>query len=59
MAPEPISSMYFNHSMCLYMYPLTVARQRLGMNFTPTTYTHATKGVPNVRITMAFVRNSK
>jgi hypothetical protein len=31
MAPEPISTAYFiNMSVCLYVYPPIVARQRLG-----------------------------
>jgi hypothetical protein len=34
MAPEPISTAYFinasHRSVCLYMYPIHVARQRLG-----------------------------
>jgi hypothetical protein len=38
MAPEPISTVYFinpsQQSVCLYVYPLIVARQRLGKTVT-------------------------
>jgi hypothetical protein len=44
MAPEPISTAYVinlpHQSVCLY--PLIVARQRLGKNVTAATNTHAT-----------------
>jgi hypothetical protein len=40
-APEPISTAYFinplHQSVCLYVYPLIVARQRLGKNVTTAT----------------------
>jgi hypothetical protein len=43
MAPEPISTAYFinpsHQSVCLYVYPLIVARQRLGKNVTAATNT--------------------
>jgi hypothetical protein len=46
MAPEPISMAYFitlsHKSVCLYMYPPLVARQRLSRNVTATKNTHAT-----------------
>jgi hypothetical protein len=46
MAPEPISSAYLinptHQSVCLYVYPSTVARQRLAKSFTIATNTHAT-----------------
>jgi hypothetical protein len=46
MAPEPISAAYLinpsHQSVCLYMYPLIVARQRLGENVTAETNAHAT-----------------
>jgi hypothetical protein len=46
MAPELISTAYFinpcNQSVCLYVYPLTVATQRLGKTVTAATNTHAT-----------------
>jgi hypothetical protein len=46
MAHEPISTAYFinpsHQSVCLYVYPLIVARQRLGKNVTAATNTHAT-----------------
>jgi hypothetical protein len=45
MAREPISTAYFmnpsHQSVCLYVYPLIVARQRLGKNVTRATNTHA------------------
>jgi hypothetical protein len=45
MAPEPISTDYLinysQHSMGLYLYHLTVAKQRLGKNVTSATNTHA------------------
>jgi hypothetical protein len=45
MAPEPIATAYFINpslqSVCLYVYPLLVARQRLGKNFTAATNTQA------------------
>jgi hypothetical protein len=38
MVPEPISTAYFinpaHQSVCLYVYPLIVARQRLGKTVT-------------------------
>jgi hypothetical protein len=46
MAPEPISTAYFvypsQQSVYLYVYPPTVARQRLGENLTAATNTKAT-----------------
>jgi hypothetical protein len=39
MTPEPISMAH--HSVCLYLCPLTVARQRLGENVTAATNTRA------------------
>jgi hypothetical protein len=46
MAPEPISTAYFinpsHQSVCLYVYPPIVARQRLGKNVTAATNTQAT-----------------
>jgi hypothetical protein len=46
MAPEPITAAYFiklfHHSLCLYAYPFTVVRQRLGKNVIAATNTHAT-----------------
>jgi hypothetical protein len=46
MTPEPISTAYFmnpsHQSVCLYLYPAIVARQRLGKNITAATNTHAT-----------------
>jgi hypothetical protein len=46
MAPEPISTTYIinptHRSVCLYVYPLIVARQRLRKNVTAVTNTHAT-----------------
>jgi hypothetical protein len=45
--PEPISTAYFiNHfhqSVCLYVYPLIVARQRIGNNVTAATNTQTIK----------------
>jgi hypothetical protein len=45
MAPEPISAAYFinpsHQSLCLYVYPPIVARQRLGKNDTAVTSRHA------------------
>jgi hypothetical protein len=45
MEPEPISTAYFinpsQKSVCLYVYPPFVARQRLGTNVTAATNTHA------------------
>jgi hypothetical protein len=44
MTPEPISTAYFinpsHQSVCLYVYPPTVARQRLVKNVTAVTNTH-------------------
>jgi hypothetical protein len=44
--PEPISAAriicLFHHSMCLYVYPILVGRQRLGKNVTAATNAHAT-----------------
>jgi hypothetical protein len=46
MAPESISSAYFinpsHQSVCLYVYPPSIARQRIGKNVTVATNTHAT-----------------
>jgi hypothetical protein len=46
MAPEPISTAYLKNpshqSVCLYVYPPIVARQRLGKNVTATTNTQVT-----------------
>jgi hypothetical protein len=46
MAPEPISTSYsinpFHQSVCLYVYPSTVVRQRLGKIGTAATNTQAT-----------------
>jgi hypothetical protein len=46
MEPEPISTVYFinpfHQSVCLYMYPLIVAREQLGKNVIAATNTHAT-----------------
>jgi hypothetical protein len=48
MAPEPISTAYVinpsHQSVCLYVYPSIVARQRFGKNVTAATNTHATIG---------------
>jgi hypothetical protein len=45
MAPEPISAAYFinpsHQSVCLYVYPRIVARQRLGKSVTTETNTDA------------------
>jgi hypothetical protein len=45
MLPEPVSAAYFinssHPSVRLYVYPLIVARQRLGENFTAATNTYA------------------
>jgi hypothetical protein len=44
--PEPISTAYFintsHQSVCLYVYPFIIARQRYVKNFTDATNTHAT-----------------
>jgi hypothetical protein len=44
MAPDPISTMYFinssHRSMCLYVHPLFIARQRLSENVTAATNAH-------------------
>jgi hypothetical protein len=43
LTPEPISTAYFinpSPSACLYVYPLTFARQRLGKKETAATNTH-------------------
>jgi hypothetical protein len=46
MAPEPISMAYFinpsHQSVCLYVYPPIIARERLGKNVTAAMNTHAT-----------------
>jgi hypothetical protein len=46
MTPEPASTTYCinpsRQSVCLYVYPHTVARQRLGKNVTASSNTHAT-----------------
>jgi hypothetical protein len=46
MAPEPISTAYFinpsHQSVCLFVYPLIVARQRPSKNDTAATNKHAT-----------------
>jgi hypothetical protein len=46
MASDPISTAYFiypsRRSVCLYVYPLNFARQRLGKNVTVATNTHLT-----------------
>jgi hypothetical protein len=46
MAPEPVSTAFVVNtsyqSVCLYVYPVTVARQRLGKNVTAATNTYAT-----------------
>jgi hypothetical protein len=46
MAPEPISTACFinpsHQSVCLYVYPLIAAMQRLGKNVTAATNTHTT-----------------
>jgi hypothetical protein len=46
MTPEAISTAYFinssHQSLCLYMKPLIVARQRLSKNVAAATNTHAT-----------------
>jgi hypothetical protein len=46
MAPESISIAYFinpsHQSLCLYLYPPIVARQRLNKNVTAATNTHIT-----------------
>jgi hypothetical protein len=46
MVPEPISTAYFinpsHQSMCLYVYPPTVASQRFGKNVTAATDTETT-----------------
>jgi hypothetical protein len=43
-APEPISTAYFinpsHQSVCLYVYPLIVAKQRLGRRILAATNTH-------------------
>jgi hypothetical protein len=49
-APEPISTVYFinlsHQSLCLYVYSLTVVRQRFGKNFIAATNTETTnKGI--------------
>jgi hypothetical protein len=48
MATEPISTAYFinpsHQSLCLYVYPTIVARQRLGKNITAATNTHTIIG---------------
>jgi hypothetical protein len=45
-APEPIITAYFinpsHQSVCLYVYPLIVARQWLSKNVTAATNTHVT-----------------
>jgi hypothetical protein len=45
MAPEPISTVYVinpsHQSVCLNLYPLIVARQRLGKNINVSTNTRA------------------
>jgi hypothetical protein len=45
-APEPISTALLKNpshqSVCLYVYPPSVARQRLGRNVTAVTTAHAT-----------------
>jgi hypothetical protein len=47
MAPEPASTAYFINPflqyVCLYVYPLIVARQRLGKNVAAVTNTHTHK----------------
>jgi hypothetical protein len=46
MAPEPISTVYFinpsHQSVCLYVYPLLVARYRLRKSVTAATYARPT-----------------
>jgi hypothetical protein len=46
MAPEPVSTAYYinpsHQSVCIYVYPLIVARQRLGKKVTAATNTNAT-----------------
>jgi hypothetical protein len=46
MAPEPILTVYSinpsHESVCLYVYPTNVARQRICKNDTEATNTHAT-----------------
>jgi hypothetical protein len=42
MAAEPISTAYFINTSHLYVYPRTVARQRLGKNVTAATKTYVT-----------------
>jgi hypothetical protein len=46
MAPEPMATAYFlnpsHESVCLYVYPLIVARQKLGKNVKAATNTHVT-----------------
>jgi hypothetical protein len=46
MTPEPISTLYFvnpsHQSVCLYVYPIVVARQRLDKSVPAATNAHAT-----------------
>jgi hypothetical protein len=46
MTPEPIAKAYIinpsHQSLCVYVYPSILARQRLGKNITAATNTHAT-----------------
>jgi hypothetical protein len=59
MAPEPVSMAYIVHlshqSVCLYLYPPTVARQRLGRNFTAAPNTQATLVELDVSFSMQSV----
>jgi hypothetical protein len=49
MTPDPTSAVYFinpsHQSLCLFAYPLFVARQRLGKHVTIATNTHARKRI--------------
>jgi hypothetical protein len=60
MAPEPLSKTYFinpyHQSLCLYVYPLIVARQRLGRNVIAATNTQVTtEELLDVPFSMLFV----
>jgi hypothetical protein len=59
MTPEPISAAHFiNPSyqpVCLYVYPLIVAKQRFDKNVTGGTNTHATKEELYASFSVRFV----
>jgi hypothetical protein len=58
-APKPISTAYFiilsHQSVCLYVYALIVAGQRLGKNVTAASNTHATIELLDASFSMRYV----